>query len=489
MISTRWKKRIITSIIIWLSLVWSFSYAQETIPCNTCSTMSTELQQYITFANQIIDVLDSRSKLISNWSSYNILWPRQWWTYNGILIDKNPSGLIQGVILGTLKNLDRRQSQLRSTTEVLSIYTLDIFTDGALWFIVANQPWPIMRDFQYLLDIDTLISDKIYDLGAMWSQWKQLTSQERNMIIEILKNNIWEWKILQSTNDYILHPAMSSTDILRILLRINTRYKKALTLSTTKIDNSINARNSTIILSQVHFQNLVNNYKCVRIWTNTKSCWWSFENFKKSIDNITKSFIETGPKQSRSKINTAYKRLITRWKIIMWAEQKKEQNLEQYLLREHDLITSRWDGRTLTKRSGWWIFTWALSSNIPRQIQSSRDTVINESKNIITLRNGIKDNITPTETLSNLNRTQEKASETLISTQQIVISNSLSTVILHHQKTKNTQLNVSTFDSQEALSKITNRIRIINDLLGSNIKDDLTRTCNLQCSNLWWICW
>ena len=127
-----------------------------------------------------------------------------------------------------------------------------------------------MRDFQYLLDIDTMISDKIYDLGTMGMQGKTLTEQERTTILEILKNNTGEGKIFSSEPN--LSPSISSTDILRLLLRINNRNKKTLTLSTTKIDNTVTANNSTLTLSKKHFENMVQKYKCVRIESKAKSC-------------------------------------------------------------------------------------------------------------------------------------------------------------------------------------------------------------------------
>lgn len=486
MISTRWKKKITIAIIIG-SFLWSFSYAQESSPCFTCSSMAPELQAYISFANQIIDIIGSENQTLARWASYNVFWPWQWGNYNGILADKNPSGLVQGIVLWTLKNIDKRQSQLRATTEVLSIYTMDIILDGWLWFLVAAQPWPIMRDFQYLLDIDTLISDKIYDLWAQGAQGKKLTPQERTAILQIMKSNTGQGKLLDSSN---LDPAVSSTEILRIVLRINTRNKKALTLSTTSKDNTITAGKSTIELSKTNFENLVNNYKCARIGAKDNSCWSSFNSFKESIKNITQSFIESGPKQSQEKIVTAYKRLITRGKIIVGADKLNDNNLKEYLVREHELITSRGDGSTLVKRSGRGILTGALSSNIPRQVGSARKALLSEGEKANEIRKDAKEilkpDIIPTNNFTNK---QEKILEYPLSTPQTVLSDQLLKVVTAHHNSKEQQLNVNTQDSQEALQKISYRLRIINDLLATNIKSDLTRTCNLQCSNLWWICW
>ncbi len=481
------QKKILLWVLIWFIWIFSFSYAQDnTQTCITCGTMASELQDYISFANQMIDVLDTQSNIIAKWSSYNVFGPWQGGTYNGILVDKNPSWLIQSIVLWTLKNLDKRQSYIRSTIEVLSIYTFDIMKDGSLWFLVASQPRPIMRDFQYLLDIDTLISDKIYDLWTIGAQWKQLTTAERNAMITLLKNNTGEGKIFDK--DPIIDPAISSTDVLRLLLRINNRNKKTLTLSTTSIDNTVTANKSTLYLSQSYYRNMVEKYECARIG-GKNMCWGSRANFKKSIDTITKSFIESGPKQSREKINKAYNRLITRGKLIIGADKISDKNIQDYRTREHELITSRWDGATLVKRTWWWILTWALSSNIPRIVQQERKDILNNSKEISNVRKYIKDTFKPQPVLNNLTKKQQDSLEYPTTISQVAVTNKLTQVINQHSETKISQLKISPDDSIEAIYRITERIRLINNILANNIKSDLTRTCNLQCSNLWWICW
>ena len=174
----------------------------------------------------------------------------------------------------------------------------------------------------------------------------------------------------------------------------------------------------------------------------------------------------------------------------MGADKINERNLKEYLVKENELITSRGDGSTLVKRSGRWILTGALSSNIPRQVWSAWKSILSESEKANTLRNNAKDILKPdTIPTNNLSNKQEKLLDYPLSTPQTVIKNELFLVLTNHQQSKTQQLNVNTQDSQEALQKIAYRIRIINDLLSTNIKKDLTNTCNLQCSNLWWICW
>jgi hypothetical protein len=70
------------------------------------------------------------------------------------------------------------------------------------------------------------------------------------------------------------------------------------------------------------------------------------------------------------------------------------------------------------------------------------------------------------------------------SAQQYNIASNLQTIIVEHQSTLTIQTNNTTSDTQEALSKTLFHIRVINNILYNNIKEDIARTCELQCSNL-----
>lgn len=456
--------------------------------CITCWWPAIEITNFINLANQIIDTIPNNSTLQAQWSQYNVFWPRQWWVYNGILWNTNPWSLLGNIVAWTLKNFDKRQSYIRATTELLSIYGIDIIKDGWLWFIVSAQPWPIVRDYQLLLDIDTVVWDKLYEIGIAWWYGKKLPNDQLNQIKTLIKNNSGEWKLLM-TNPKI-DDILTSTQSLALLLRINNRLKKILVLWGKIWDNIITVWGSsktTVTLNEEYLSSISDRYKCTRIWSSGKSCSSSFATFKKNIKNITTTFKEKWPKQSREKIETASKRLATRTLQIWWATEENnnfyKNNIKDYSQRENELLSAQW----LTKRNNLWILTGALSSNIPRKIN-------NTWWNITWAREGIKNT-----TLSGINYFSQQTIQNIISNnydnsslpespQQMTISNKINSIIYLHQETIDIQLQKTTSDTQEAIGKTLFHIRLINNILQSNIKEDLARTCELQCSNLWGTC-
>jgi hypothetical protein len=70
------------------------------------------------------------------------------------------------------------------------------------------------------------------------------------------------------------------------------------------------------------------------------------------------------------------------------------------------------------------------------------------------------------------------------SPQQVNIVGNLQNIVTEHKSALTIQINNTTSDTQEALSKTLFHIRVINNILYNNIKEDIARTCELQCSNL-----
>lgn len=470
-------------------LIWTinfFAHAQNTeSTCMTCGWPAIEITNFINLANQIIDTIPNNSTLQAQWAQYNVFWPRQWWVYNGMLWNINPWSLLGNIVAWTLKNFDKRQSYIRATLELLGIYGIDIIKDGWLWFIVSTQPWPIVRDYQLLLDIDTLVWDKLYEIGIAWWYGKSLPDNQLEQIKKLIKDNSGVWKLL-ATNPKI-DESLTSTQSLALLLRINNRLKKILVLWGNIDDNTISvwwSSKTTIILNEDYFSSITERYKCTRIWFSGKSCSSNFATFKKNINSITETFKEKWPKESREKIETASKRLTTRalqvTNQIDW--NFYQENITEYSQREAELLSIQW----ATKRTWLWIITGAISSNIPREISNTRADIAWAREH---LKNTSLSGSSYMRTIFNQNDTNTNNNiEYPPSPQQINISNSLQDIVTEHQSVLITQINNTTSDTQEALSKTLFHIRIINNILYNNIKEDIARTCELQCSNLWWIC-
>ncbi len=495
--STSQKIKFFSTILMIISWWSFFTYGQNTgtAACITCWGPSREITNFINLSNQIIDVLPNNSTILAQWAQYQVFGPWQWWVYDGILWSTNPWSIIENIVAGTLKNFDKRQSYLRATTELLSIYGIDIIKDGWLWFLVTAQPRPIVRDYQLLLDIDTIVGDKLYEIGIAGGYGKKLPDTQLTQIKTLIKNNSGEWKLFMSNS--IIDDSLTSTQLLALLLRLNNRFKKVIVLWGNIKDSTITVWSSaktTVKLNTSYFESLQTSYNCVRIGTSWKSCSSSFTTFKKNIKNITDTFKKKWPKQSRERIEKASKRLATRALQITnqtdWDFYKT--NIDDYSQREQEILSSQW----LTKRTWLWLPSWILSSNIPRKMINTRSDITwarQGIKNVSLSGSSYINNLTKNLTSQNLQYLFSNDNPDYIlnlphSPQQVNIASNLDNIITEHQSALIIQLNNTTSDTQEALSKTLFHIRIINTILYNNIKEDIARTCELQCSNLWWTC-
>jgi hypothetical protein len=475
-----------------------FMYGDNNNTCAACGSPSPETINMIDFSNQIIDILPNNSTLITQWRQYRVFWPRQWWVYNGILSSQNSSSILWNIVWGTLKNFDKRQSYIRATTELLGIYSAGILKDGWLGFLAASQPFAIIRDYQLLLDIDTLVGDKIYEIGIAWWYSKPLEDNQLTQIKTLIQNNSGKWKIFTENID--ISDSLTSTQLLSLLLRLNNRFKKILVLWWWLPDSTITVWwwSKTIVeLNEEYFSWLQQNYSCTRIGTSWKTCGSSFIVFKKNIKNIISWFGEKWPKQSLEKINIASKRLVTRALQITNQTDSDfyKNNIDDYTQREQELLSALWQTkRTWSLRS---VIKWWLSSNIPRKLMNIyKETkwIINNIGSVISwiwsYTKDLTQNIT-SEKLKQLLSYPDRKEYILqlpASPQQSNITQLLRSISNEQTNIITTQINNTTSDTQEALSMTLTTIRIINTILYNNIREDIARTCELQCSNLWWIC-
>lgn len=493
--STRRKRAFLTRWGI-LLLLPSFWFAQEQPSCHTCGAMHSNLQNIIQFSLQTLDILWSPDKILNRWGSYHIFWPWQAGVYSGNVPNKLSSNFIDSIIGGTLRNLDRRQSSLRASTELLSIYAWITLNDGILWLLIIYQPRPLVRDYEYLLDLDSKIWEKISQLGAMGMQWKILNEKERTELIKLLKQHTWPGKLF--TQDATLDSALSVSDVLRFLFSLNHLNKHTLTVWWTPKIDTITVWNSSFFPASDYYANISKAYKCARLLSKDSEgkrkssiCSTNFTNFKQSINNITKSFVESGPQQSLETITKASQKLMMRGKIIMGADQLKEQQRQEYLQREQELISSQSHGELIKRTGRNNIIKGAISSNIIRTIKNPKHwetltTIVQQWKQArTTIQESLSSSPSNTNTLSNA---QKKLLSQQATPSQQRIGNTLHSIAQQHFHEKTQQLTISSDDSQEIIEHITRNIRQINDIIANHIKNDLSRTCSLQCSNLWGIC-
>lgn len=524
-------------IMIWVLVLWSFfanaqtnstsnsepTWNDESGTCLVCGATPSQIEDFITLAENILWVLWTKYTAGIQAGQYKVFWPWQWGLYWSIASDRsNNSSIYRNIVNWTLRNIDQKQSYIRTTAVLLGTYTKDTITDGAMWFAVVAQPWPMVRDYQRLLDIETIISDKIYELGIAWWYTRTIDSDSINSIRELFNNEVWWERIF---NDVYIQDDMKAKDILQVLRKLNNKHKNLVVLWAETKSNEvedIKKGNDTVVidLNPNYRDKLKSDYHCARLWTKGKmQCSKQFSQFKKSIKNITKNFIETGPKASLEKIKVASRRLRTRWQQIAGNTNNDfyKENIKDYEDREAELLSIQW----VEKRTTPWL-SGLLWGNISRSvintiqdwklkipsIANSIKEWINELKTTNTWINSmIKKDIQGEEKAENTSIWQsitniwnsikdffwtEKKSEITKTIEKNIVSNIINTTIDHEKQLQRQSL-ASTDDSIDKLTDILITIRFLNTMIynpwdESTIYENIVRTCELQCSNLWWTC-
>lgn len=478
--STRHTYIIIFTTLLSVSMVPFGWYADEsnTPPCNTCGAPSPQVQDMINLANGVMGVLPSYGSTLAQWSRFQVYGPRQWWLYQGIVQSRNPQTILWNVTAGILKNLDRQQSQLRGAADLGAIYTEDIIRDGSLWFVAITQPWPIVRDYQYLLDVDTLIGDKIYDISTIGWYGRQLTPDQISAIRTLFSTYKWEDKLFQEIK---ISDTITSTQALSFLMRLNHRHKNTLVLwSVNNPDMTFGGSMKGTIINAKYLDDLIQAYSCARI---QQQCSSDFKTFTKNINNISKTFVDQGPAKARDKISTASKRLATRSLQIIGQGTGDfyKNNIADYERREQEILSSQPWGRNLTKRTGKDIITGIFQSNIRINLKTAWQ---NTKKETLWIRN----------TISSVFKRQpsrekvELTSSWLISPQDIDIGNMLAATVLRHNQARTSNIDNNTENIQIVIWQMLAYIRATHNQINKWIYNDIAMTCELQCSNLWWTC-
>jgi uncharacterized protein YjgD (DUF1641 family) len=397
----------------------------------------------------------------------------------------------------------------------MGMYGRDIITDGALWFAVVAQPWPMVRDYQRLLDVDTMITDKIHELGIAWWYSRTIDGNTIGSIRDFMDNEVGDEKIFE---DVTIEDDMKAKDILQVLVKLNKKHKNLIVLS-SKANSEWTEdieKNSTISidLNTGYREKLKTDYSCARLWgKGAMKCSKSFSQFKKSIKNITTNFIEKGPKQSLEKIKVASRRLKTRWQQISGKTDNDtyKKNLSDYEQREAELLSIQWVEKRTSNSLTWFLggnpFRWVLANieeaknkapSIINSIKDGWEKLTSKALQWAKVKQDIKgegkewnnspgiiDNIKSFFWLDQKSEVTKKIEKNVVAT--------LTQILQDHDEQIKLQSLASTDDSIEKLSETLLSLRFLNNVIyepdnQKTMYENIVRTCELQCSNLWWTC-
>lgn len=510
----RWKNNLYKGLTLWsiAILLQSFWYAQNNPEtCNACVSTPSLLVDHMNFVHSTLQILESNWQDLAQGMRYGIYGPWQGGIYGGLLHEQNPSGLLQNLTLWTFKNIVKKQSSIRSTSEITALYLREMIVDWVLWTIASTKPRWIARDYDLLMDIDWSIADTMFELGNQWQHWKKLTTSQHKALNQLFSSYmVNNSKIIQ---DYTISTNTSATEILRILLNNNRKLKTAILQGGNifKEDKTRNSstKNASIVLSESYIRNLVASYSCVK----NNQCEQNFDTFKQNIGSSVQTFLERWPQDSWRRIHAAITLLKTRWKVILGSKTISDKDKEAYQQKEEDILSSLGTITPLVKRSGRDLLAWAIATEKIKKSQQKIKQLI--TKEVEDLKRNSQAIVDVANDIAKLRISLPKATYLLatslitkkpylslqenwwiinnhtqqrLSPHQVLISTILEESIHLHLEQKQQQYLVATSEAQTSLSQITFRLRAVKDMLENDIYDDLRRVCSMQCSNLWWYC-
>lgn len=466
-------------------------------------------------------ILDTSNPANTVQWGYKIYGPWQWGVYGAFQNSLAPyPSIVEEVVAGTLRTLDYQQSSLRSIAIVMGIYGKDILTDGARGLAVVAQPWPIVRDYQKLLNLDTLMTDKLFDLGQAWGLQKPLTETARKSIINVLSLQQGSKSLFQEQTAAItIESKATPYHVIQLLLRINRRMKNMVTAGRNPTDLDISIKNDTIFtqINPWFWTGLQAEYACTRIANN--ACTQQRKDMTSRIASITTWFIDAGPKDARETIKRSLTRLKTKTQDLVWDDENiSAANRADYEAREQELINAMWFKKHLSLDTGL-----NFSASLPRDFQDMKQTVKDRLNDITSYRytldannnNSSKRGKTNADTLitqiyhmdsKGVQQSNEPwviwsilswlwwdKQSTPLSQRQLAILSSLQEAEAYHYTAMNEQAIASTDDSQLLLASLLGSIRYIKKNIydpsdKETIYENIARICEAQCKNLWWIC-
>lgn len=269
-------KKIILKLAVLFSLL-SVSYTAVFADdgwCATCSNTSPVLEQYLTFSDEIIQTLKSATS--KNDSSAGTLLDRIAQNLN----EKSQNALTYNVLVTTVgsrlvKDINRQE------------------------LLVLKNEKALKRDWDKLNKIDEQIADIIFDLwqkGAyMWSTQEYLKKLD-SITDKYAKKNDWSSDGSSNADGWgedggpflekSWSPSLSLVVLIAAIWDMNQWYKRFIAYGDTDAFDAFSEKYEQdfgVILSDVNYTTLVEQYSCAR---GMKACDGNYQKFEKNMESI-----------------------------------------------------------------------------------------------------------------------------------------------------------------------------------------------------------
>lgn len=329
-------KKVFKTTIITMLIIANFStiinFAQAANECNSCWTPPAQFHKYESFVK---DVLWSIQTIATKWEYTWKPVPPSWFQWEIFKIPEENQFTLNRLAWGIKDRFKKTANTFWATAAILfSIWRELVAKDGIWWFLILFKWQSFVGARKTLLDLDTLIHDKMLELGLAWSFFEKITPTNRKNI----QNTINKYVKSEENTDGILETAQLYEwvyyyQIIEMLLRTNSAMKTFIAGNFIKqFENKEFQKKSdetkTKFLLSFNYEQIKlmkEQYQCARrvIWL--KNCNNAFKKFWESIKQIWWKHIKWAEKALKT-ITDANKKLKQSFSVAVKQVAGKELN-------------------------------------------------------------------------------------------------------------------------------------------------------------------
>ncbi len=478
-------------ILLLVSFTSSFVYAEDS-QCNACTTTSSYIDNYISFAYEIISTLQTYAN--KEWSVFttatnnlgNTAGSDQWTTTN------DPLRWLEAIV----DNLNKKAQSLASAGYVTSLITTEaVALDSWKSIGLLFQSTSLLRDWQKIDRVDQSVTNTLLDLG---NAGVFIRLGFRPGLEERIKSILEKYST--GNNPIItIEPNAYSTQPMKLLWalrRINQNIKTIIVYGNISSTDEDGVKHYIIdhkyLNKQIGFSDQFKEniwwspnipwgyYSCARAINGIAACSQLWKQAKENMDAIRKS--------SKSQTEDAKKIIKNSIQRLSWFWAKNGGTKEQLAAKE--ALSQR--ERELLRWYYWW--QWVQNSEWLPLVQGFWDAYK-------AVRNDITSIWWPIDGLSFKKQEAENPPFVVWDIASTIVSNNtksnLINIALETTESANQARQQAIFSDSTPITKVfpsmTKELTKAQFTLAGNdpkaIVNNLWKACELQCSNVWWRCW
>lgn len=266
------------NIIIWLLIIGglfinNLSFAQETNDCNVCMTSAEEFDMLLNMTNELVNYIKTTGK------EWEYIWDYinpnryEWTKFNPPSTKKRLTNLVL-----------QAESVITTTALIISPRKVAWLDNYFYWFMLMFKNKVFPRDYKKILDMESRISDKIFELWLWGWYLEKINEKNTNDIKKILEKYKEKWLL----SNYYISKDITYRNVVDQANSITSKLKNFLATNSTKQFLKLNG-NLTLNINTEKLKNLDSAYQCSNQCNETLTTLWNSVN---DINETMKSWVK-----------------------------------------------------------------------------------------------------------------------------------------------------------------------------------------------------